>query len=321
MIRLFGNELTRYRSRRVIGLLILVAVLSAAGVAALTAWESRPLSKTEIATAQVRAGEETDRADIQADLNKCLADPAQYLGPGATQQECRDTLVPAPTSYLPREPLDLRGTLRGNGIGLVLLVAALLIIGASAFAGGDFASGSISNQVLFAPDRGRLWAAKALAVGAWSTLVSAITLGGFWVALYLVADERNLAHGSAIVNDIGWHLVRAVLFCAGAAVGAFALTTLFRHAVGTLGLLFAYSVGGEVVLALLPSDRIARWTLGNNVFGWLETRLQYLGTRRCDLDQCPGSHHLSHLDSGIYLLVLFAIAILTGLLTFRRRDL
>lgn len=321
MTRLFVTELTRYRVRRATGLMILLAVLAAAAVTAVTAWESRPLTKTEIATAQVKADQDSDRTDIQADLTKCLDDPTQYLGPGATQQQCRDSLVPAAGSYLPREPLDLRGTLRGNGIGVALLVAALLIIGASAFAGGDHNSGSISNQVLFAPGRGRLWTAKALAVGAWSTLVAVITLGGFWLSLYLIAAERDVPHGSAIVNDIAWHVVRGVVFCAGASVGAFALTMLFRHATATLGLLFAYSVGGEVLLALAQSDKVARWTLGNNVFGWLETHLQYVGSRRCEVDECPGAAHLGHLDAGVYLLVLLAVSCLASVLAFRRRDL
>ncbi|MBO9520683.1 MAG: hypothetical protein J7518_04020 [Nocardioidaceae bacterium] len=321
MIRLVGTELTRYRVRRATGLVVLLAVLAAAAIAALTAWESRPLTRTEIATAQVKASQDSDRTDIQADLDKCLKDPVKYLGPGATEQQCRDALVPAAQSYLPREPLDLRGTLRGNGIGVALLVAALLIIGASAFAGGDHASGSITNQVLFAPGRARLWSAKAIAVGAWSALVAAVTLGGFWLTLYLVAADRDVPHGSAIVDDICWHVVRGVLFCAGAGIGAYALTMLFRHAFATLGLLFAYSVGGEVVLALAQSDKVARWTLGNNVFGWLETRLQYVGSRRCEIDECPGAAHLGHLDAGIYLLVLLTVSCLASVLVFRRRDL
>lgn len=321
MIRLYRNELTRFRSRRVIALLLLLVVLASAGVAVLTAWDSRPPSNEELATATARAEIDAGRSDIQADLNRCLADPTRYLGPGATQQECRDSLVAAAASYLPRAPLDLRGTLRGNGIGLVLLVASLLIIAASAFAGSDFGSGSMSNQVLFAPGRGRLWAAKALAVGTWSAVASVLALGGFWIALYLVADSRGVPHGSSIVREIGWHLLRAVLFCVAAAVGAFALTTLFRHAVATIGLLFAYSIGGEALLALSQSDGVARWTPGNNVFGWLESRFEYFGTVRCKLDDCPGSHRLTHADSGLYLLVLVVVVVAAGLLTFRRRDL
>ena len=307
-------EFTRFRVRRVLALLMILAVLSGAGVAALSAWETRPPSAAERATAEAQAQIERDRADIEADLAKCLADPERYLGTNATQDSCRAALTAAPKSFLPREPLSLRGTLHGNGIGLALLVAALLIIAACVSVGTDTTSGSITNQVLFAPSRTRLWTAKALAVALWSLLVSTVAIGGFWVALYLVAADRDVPHGSAIVDDVAWHAVRAVVFCVGAAVGAFALTTVLRSAAATLGILFAYAVGGELILALLPVDDIARWTLGTNVFGWLETRLEYFGTGN-DLA------HLGHAPAGAYLAVLLVVAVLGGLLSFRRRDL
>ncbi len=60
-----------------------------------------------------------------------------------------------------------------------------------------------------------------------------------------------------------------------AGLGAFALTMLFRHSVATLSLLFAYSVGGEILAVLVPVDGVGRWTLGNNVYGWLETRMEF----------------------------------------------
>ncbi len=322
MGRLIRTELTRFRVRPVIALLLIVAALSAIGVAALTAWDTRPPSRDEISTAKAQAEIDGNRDDIEADLAKCLEDPTQYLGPGSTQQQCRDTLQAAPKSYLPREPLDLRGTLHGNGIGLTLLVAALLVIAGSVFAGGDFGSGSITNQVMFAPSRTRLWTAKAIAVGTWSLLTSVVVLGGFWLATYLVAVDREIPHGSTIVDDIVWHVIRAVLFCMAAAVGAYALTTVVRSAAVTLGLLFVYSVGGELMLALLPVDRLERWTLGTNVFGWLETRLVYFGGNDpCGISRDCGPHHVSHLEAGLYLLALLLAAVAAGVLTFRRRDL
>ena len=112
--------------------------------------------------------------------------------------------------------------------------------------------------------------------------------------------------------------MRAVLLAMGAGLGAFALTMLFRHSVATLALLFAYAIGGELVVSLLPVDGIARWTLGNNVFGWLETRLEYFGCSQLDSD-CTRTH-ISHLDSGVYLLVLLLIAVGASWLTFRRQD-
>ena len=315
-------ELARYRSRRVIALLLLLGALLAALVAAKSAWDTRPITSQEAATAKVNADLAAQRADIKADLEKCLANPERYLGTGATAQTCRDNLTASPASYLPRKPLDLTGTLKGNGVGVALAVAGLLVIAASAFAGSDWASGSIVNQLLFEPRRTRLWVAKGIAVTIASAVVAAVTIGGFWLALYLVAVERDVPHGSGVMSDVGWHALRAVLFAMGASLGAFALTMLFRHSVATLALLFAYSVGGEILAVLVPIDDVGRWTLGNNVFGWLETRMQFFDpsagcARR---GNCKGFQHIGHLQGGLYLLVLMVIAVTLSLVVFRRRD-
>jgi hypothetical protein len=322
MTDLVRVELARYRSRRIIALLLLLAALLAALVAAKSAWDTRPITKQEAATAQVNADLAAQRSDIRADLAKCLANPERYLGGGSTAQTCRDNLTASPSSYLPRKPLDLSGTLKGNGVGVALAIAGLLVIAASAFAGSDWASGSIVNQLLFVPARTRLWAAKALAVTVASGLVALVTIGGFWLALYLIAVDRDVPHGSDVMSDVGWHLLRAVLFAMGASLGAFALTMLFRHSVATLALLFAYSVGGEILAVLVPVDDVGRWTLGNNVFGWLETRMQFFDpsahcARRGD---CEGLQHIGHLQGGLYLLVLMVVAVALSLLVFQRRD-
>jgi hypothetical protein len=265
---------------------------------------------------------EAERTDVKADLETCLADPESYLGTGATQQTCRDNLLAAPKSYLPREPLDLRGTLKGNGLGVVLVVAGLLVIAASTFAGSDWSSGAMSTQLLFEPRRGRVWLAKGVAVALASGFAALVTIGGFWLAMYLVAVDRDVPHGSGVMSDVGWHLLRAVLFCMCAAVGAYALTMLFRHSVATLSLLFAYSVGGEIVAFLLPVDNVGRWTLGNNVFGWLETRMEFFDpTARCaKAGDCESLEHIGHLQGGVYLLVLLLVAVVPSVLAFRRRD-
>lgn len=322
MTALLRVELARYRSRRAIALLVLLAALLAALVAAKSAWDTRPITRQETETAQVNADLAAQRSDIKADLDKCLTNPERYLGTGATAQTCRDNLTASPASYLPRKPLDLTGTLKGNGLGVALAVAGLLVIAASTFAGSDWGSGSIVNQLLFVPRRRQVWVAKAVAVSVASGLVALVTIGGFWLAMYLIAADRDVPHGSAVMSDVGWHLLRAVLFAMGASLGAFALTMLFRHSVATLALLFAYSVGGEILAVLVPVDDVGRWTLGNNVFGWLETRMQFFDpSAHCArLGDCEGMQHIGHLQGGAYLLVLLVLVVAVSLAVFSRRD-
>jgi hypothetical protein len=287
-------------------------------VAFKTAWDTRPPSRLEIATAKAAAANDASRTDIQAQIDSCLKSPTEYFGYGGTSQECRDLQAGVNANYLPRHELDLEGTLKGNGLGLAVLVIGLIIIAASTFAGADWASGSIGNQLLFESRRDRVWSAKAVSVTLASGLTALVVLGGFWLTMYLIADNRGVPHGSAVVDDISWHLVRAVAMAMGAGLGAFALTMLLRHSVATLALLFAYAIGGELVVTLVPIDDIERWSLGNNVFGWLETRLEIFGCSslgsRCD------QTHISHLDSGVYLLVLLLLAVGGSWLAFRRQD-
>jgi hypothetical protein len=322
MSHLVRVELTRYRSRRIIALVLLLTAVLAALVALKSAYDTRPITRQEAATAKKDAEIAAQRSDIRADLEHCLADPEAYLGTGATAQDCRDNLTAAPRSYLPRAPLDLSGTLKGNGLGVALTVAGLLVIAASIFAGSDWASGSMVNQLLFEPRRLRLWTAKALAVALASGVVALVTIGGFWLALYLVAVDRGVPHGSGVMSDVGWHVMRAVLLSMGAALGAYALTMLFRHAVATLALLFVYSVGGEILAVLLPFDNLGRWTLGNNVYGWLETRMAFFDPSApcARIGDCEGLQHIGHLQAGVYLLSLLVLAVALSVLVFRRRD-
>lgn len=321
MSGLIRVELTRYRTRRVILLILAVAAVLTALVAFKTAWDTRPPSATETATANAAAVADNSRSDVQEQITQCEKSPGTYLGPEGTPDECASALRESAENYLPREELDLTGTLKGNGIGIALLVVALLIIAGSTFAGADWTSGSIRNQVLFEPRRSRVWAAKAIAAGVSSGLAALVLLGGFWLTLFLVAADRGVPHGSEIAGDVGWHLARAVLLALGAGIGAFALTTVFRSSMATLSVLFVYSIGGELLTYLLPVDGLARWSLTNNVFGWLETRLEFLDSSDCTTGRsCGQPVHISHLDAGLYLLAALALAAVVSWVTFRRRD-
>lgn len=322
MSGLIRVELTRYRSRRMILLLLALAALLSALVAFQSAWETRPATEAEIATARANADMEARQAGVEADIAQCVRDTAKGTPEAFAEQQCRDMFSPDDTTYLPRSTLNLAGTLQGNGIGIALLVVALLLVAASIFAGGDWASGAIRNQLLFEPRRSRVWAAKVLAVALASGLAALVILGGFWLALYLVAVDRGVPHGSAVMADVGWHLLRTVALAMAASAGAFALTTFFRHSVATLAVLFTYSIGGEILTYLLPVDGVARWSLGTNVFGWLEKYLQYVDpTATCvRVGNCTGPEHVSHLQSGSYLLVLLVVALAASWWSFRRRD-
>lgn len=319
MRRLIGVELTRYRSRRAIGWLLVAAALLTLLVAAKTAWDTRPITAAEHASAQAQAATDAASADLRDQIQACLKDPVRTLGPDTTAADCR-RLEPTASDYYPREALSLHQQLSGNGYRIGLLIAVLLVIAAATFAGADWASGSMVNQLVFEPRRGRVWLAKAAAVGIASAVVGAVLVAAYWIGLGLVADARGIAVPTSVVHAIAAEAGREVVLCAAAAVGGFALAMLFRNTVATLGLLFLYAVIGDVVLNLAPVDGVTRWSLGNNVTGWVRDHYHFLDDAGTCGGGCSKLVPLGQLEAGLFLLVLLAIAAAASYAAFRRRD-
>lgn len=321
-MRLLLVELSRLRSRRVIAVLVLVAAVFAAVVAGVTAYETRPLTTSDRTEASAQADLESQRPELRTEVRSCEADPTSYLGPDADAAACAEMLVPDAESYYPRKPLDLGSALDGRGLPLALVLAGLMVVIGGTFAGGDWSSGSIATQLLFEPRRTRVWLAKAGAVTVSSAVVATVVLGGFWLSLFALAEARGISVPTAEVEHVLWHVVRAVGLATGAALGAFALTMVFRHTVATMALLFVYAVGGEIAVNLLPLQGSGRWSVGNNAYGWLATRHRYFdATIECTPgERCGSMQLMTHLESGLFLGALLVVAVLVSLVWFRRRD-
>lgn len=321
-MRLLLVELNRFRSRRAIALIALATVLVAVAFIGATAWNTRPLTQADRTDAAAQAELEGQRPELQQEVRACRADPAGYLGPSASADECADALVPSAESYYPRDALDLGRVLDEEGVGLALIVIGLIVVAGSTFVGADWSSGSITNQLVFEPRRTRVWFAKAAAVMIGSGLITLVVLSGYWLGLCLVAEDRGISTSSAELTHLVWHVVRGVGLGMAAGLGAFALTMLFRHTVATLALLFVYAVGGEILVNLLPFDGAGRWSVGNNALGWLALNHDYYDpTISCvPGERCGNTQVMSHLEAGSFLGVLLAISVVISVVWFKRRD-
>jgi len=320
--RLLLVELTRFRSRRAIALLALATLVVAAVLVAMSAYQTRPLTQSDRANARAQAALEGKKPERQAEVRACRAEPQAYLGPDATPADCEDAIVEPAESYYPRVALDLGKAVERRGVEVALVVVGLLVIAGATFAGAEWTSGSLTNQLLFEPRRSRVWLAKAGAVTIGCGLIALVALGGYWLGLGAVAQARDLEIPSSDVSSVAWHLLRAVALAMGAGLGAFALTMVFRHTVATLALLFVYAVGGEVALNLLPIEGAGRWSVGNNAYGWLAEAHRYFdpSTSCTPGEQCSPMHVMTHLQSGTFLGVLLLISVVVSLVWFSRRD-
>ncbi|MGZ8744170.1 MAG: hypothetical protein ACXWXO_14725 [Nocardioides sp.] len=322
-MRLFLVELDRLRSRRAVALLVLAAALLTALLAATAIWDTRPVSGAERADAEVQAAAAEADPMFQRDLEQCREDPEEWFGPGTVAEECDRVLTPRAEDYLARNQLDLGLMVENRAVGVVLIVTALLIICGATFAGGDWASGSVGNQLLFRPRRLPVWGAKAGAVLVGSVAASGVIVGGFWLTMWLTAEARGIVTPDPVVNDIWWMSVRGVVLATAGAVGGFALTMLLRSTVATMAVLFAYVVGGEALILALPLEKATQWSLSNNVFAWIND-----GNRVYDPDivcppgrgGCDQSYVITLQHAAVYLGVLLGLAVLASIVSFRRRD-
>jgi hypothetical protein len=316
-------ELDRLRSRRAVALILLAAALLTALLAATAIWDTRPVSAADRADADLQAATAAADPSLQRDLEQCRANPAEFLGSQGESADCDRILTPRAEDYLNRNALDLGLMVENRGVAVVMLTSALLIICGATFAGGDWSTGSLSNQLLFRPRRLPTWLAKAGAVTLGALVASAVLIGGFWLTMWLTAESRGIVTSDRVLHDVQLMSVRGMALATAGALGGYALTMLLRSTVATIAVLFAYAVVGEALVLAVPVERASQWSLANNVLAWVND-----GTRVFDSDitctpgrgGCIQSYTLGLGHGAIYLAVLLVLAVVLSVLSFRRRD-
>ncbi|HSV38054.1 MAG TPA: hypothetical protein VLI04_04785 [Nocardioidaceae bacterium] len=314
-------ELHRFRARRAVALMLLGVTLLVAWMTIDTVWSTRSVSETEIAAAKEQAEQEVE--SYKAEYDRCVADPEAYFGsPDIPVSECQ-LFESDYTWYLTRAPLSIEQEVDDTGKAAVIFLAGIAIIVGATFAGADWTTGSMGNQLLFRPRRLQVWAAKAAAVALGATAVAAVVIAAQWATYFVTADVRGLGHSPGLVQEVVETGLRGLALVAGGAVGGFALSMLLRSTVGTLALVFFYSVGGEALVAVLPIDQASRWSPANNVFAWLDNGIEiYDESIVCqprDMD-CMQMFTLSLTHGAVYLAALLALVVVASALLFRRRD-
>ncbi|RHW26166.1 hypothetical protein D0Z08_16130 [Nocardioides immobilis] len=326
MSRLLRVELTRLLCRRAVLVILAVAVAIPTVIGVATVLNTRPPSDADLAYAEEQVAAESALPGVQRQLEKCLDNPERFLGrpvPDDVRAACEENYLPQPEWFVYWEQLSLAEERdNGSGLAVVIVLAILTMLAGTTFAGHDWASGSVSNQLLFEPRRPLVWAAKGAIVTGVAGLFSGFVVTAYWLLLGLVAGSRDIPTGDGLLLDClqsGW---RGAGVAAGAALAGFALTMLFRSTVAALGVLLAASVAGGIVLAVIGVDSV--WNPGLNIGAVILDGAKYYADAPCpgneEVGFCsvertlPIGRALWFLGSG---LVLFTVA---SLASFQRRD-
>lgn len=309
MIALIRTEFTRLRWRRAILLLVAGCFVAATLIGVGTAWNTRPYDKEEVAEALADAQQ---NKDFRYEVRQCERHPKRYGVPSA--ERCEETIL-GWYANLYREPLSVYAELHNSGVAVASVVLLLMILAGTTFAGADWNSGSMSNQLLFEPRRLRVWTAKAIAVGILAALVAVVVLTLYWLALLGVSASRDLTLQSGVPGEIAWMVARCTGLASLGAVGGYALTMLSRSTVFTLSVTAGISIAGSILVEALPlGDHSQRWLPGQNVLAVMQGQAAYW-------PESQESRAVLTVWGGLaYILVPCAIVIGLSIWSFRRHD-
>jgi hypothetical protein len=220
------------------------------------------------------------------------------------------------------EPLSLSEERQnGSGVAVVVLLGILMLLAGATFAGYDWASGSMSNQLLFETRRLRIWTAKAAVVTGVAAAIAAAVLTAYWLALARVAEHRDIATGPGVLLDClqsGW---RAAAVIGASALGGYALTMLFRSTVAALGILLAIVAAGGVVLAAIGIE--SAWNPGLNLLAVVLDGTTYYKDVACPGGgggTCSTEVPLSFAHGLAFTATLLVLAVGGSVVSFRTRD-
>lgn len=267
MKRLFASELLRFRSRRLV-VVMLVGALVATGVGlVLAAIDSTPPTDAVVAAA---------RAEAREEVAKCLvADFGDGNFGGSIEDFCRENFGD-PTQYMPSHLalIDLPQIL--EAVSSITSILGL-VIGAS-FVAASWQTGTISTIFTWEPRRLRWFAARIL------VLLAGVFVMTVVIVLFLSAGLAFAAmlRGSTVgVNSEWWTDVlttslRVSVAAALSAVIGGAVAAIGRHTAAALGVVFVWTAVLEgLVRGLRPSW--IPWLLGDNLvafLGWQTTEFQ-----------------------------------------------
>ncbi|MCW2739693.1 MAG: transporter permease [Blastococcus sp.] len=324
---LLRSELHRFRSRRFIQVVLVVAVLLwivATGIA-LTQYGNP--SKAEIAQAEEQIS--TDLEMNRQFHEECVANPDQVPEGVSVDQFCG----PEPSRddmrlewYLDKAPFDFSGAAAGGALGFAGLSAVIAALVGATWIGAEWSTRSLVALLFWVPRRMQVMAAKLLVLLGAAAVIGVVAQGA-WLAMSGIL--RATAGSDRALPERFWGDLlqtqgRGVLLTVIAALLAFGLTNLLRNTGAALGIAFVYLVIVEsAVRALRPHWQ--PWLLSDNALGLVQqggnTIYFYDGVPDANGIIEPTEYVLGHLQAVTLLGAVTVVVVGIGAVLFARRDL
>ena len=255
MIGLLSSEWLRMRSRRLVKVLAVLALLGIVVAVVIGAVQSQQPSADELARAERRA----DRA-----YDSCVAEDAfGVVEPGADVEDfCR--AESDPSIFLNEQPLRLSGLpeiLQGTAFVAILIG---LVIGASSV-GASWQTGTMTTILTWEPRRARVFLVRAAVVVLGASALIAILLGVFLALFWVATSLRGLTDTpEGWASEVAGVVARVSVLAGAASIIGGAIAMLGRNTAAALGGVFVYlAVFESIVRGLRPA--LGRIMLGDNI--------------------------------------------------------
>jgi ABC-2 type transport system permease protein len=257
--RLLASELLRFRSRRLI-VVMLGAALGGSGLGAvIAAWQSTPPTETVLEAARAQAEEE---------FRLCMSETFGDDGfEGSREEFCRENVGNA-TYYMPSHLALVELPQILEGVSSLTSILGL-VIGAS-FVAASWQTGTISTIFTWEPRRLRWFASRILVlligVFVMAALIVAFLSGGLALAAMLRGSTAGVdgAWGADVLST--WLRVALAASISGVIGGAVA--AVGRHTSAALGVVFVWTAVIEgLIRGLRPFW--TPWLLGENLVSFL----------------------------------------------------
>jgi ABC-2 type transport system permease protein len=304
MRRLLASEFLRFRSRRLVVVLLVGSLLATCVGLVLAAIDSTPPSESVIAAARAKAREE---------VAKCLVTDFGDGNLGMPIEDfCRENFA-SPTQYMPSHLalVDLPKIL--EGVSSITSILGL-VIGAS-FVAVSWQTGTISTILTWEPRRLRWFAARILVLTVGVLVMTTLIVTSLSAGLALAAMLRGstVGAGGAWWTDALTTSLRVSVAAALSAVIGGAVAAIGRHTAAALGVVFVWTAVLEgLVRGLRPLW--APWLLGDNL-------VTFLSWHRMEVHVFPtGSYTLTPGRAVFMILGYTAIVLAFAFTLVRVRD-
>jgi hypothetical protein len=324
---LFRAHLHRFRARRFIRLLLLLAALG--WVLALVISLLHYGTPTAADHAQARQSMQQVIAQSEQSRQECLKNPqAQGAPPGVAPEDvCGPGMQLSDldeNSFLPKQPFDLASAGGRGAIGFGAAAAVLGFLIGATWIGAEWSSRSLVALLFWVPRRISVFGAK-IAVLTLASAVLGLVAQAAWLAMATLL-RAVAGNGQALPAQFWGHLLatqgRAVVLTVLISLLGFGLTNLIRNTGAALGIGFVYFAVIEfAVRALRPAWE--PWLLSSDAAGLVSSNgfKVYIYDRigRNGFTE-PRVYLVTNLQAAIELTAVVAVIIGVGVWLFARRD-